>query len=91
MREADVRDEPVAEEGADAAARAIDELIGNDEIERRVLLFQAADRARRQDAFDAERLEAVDVGAEVQLRRHQPVADAVPRQERHALAARACR
>ena len=38
-------------------------------------------------ALDAERLEAVDVGAEVQLRRRDAMADAVPRQERHARAA----
>ena len=74
MREADVRDQAVAEERADAPARAIEELIGNDEVERLVVLAQAADGARRQDPLDAEQLEAVDVGAEVQLGRQQPVA-----------------
>ena len=73
MREPDVRDEAVAEERADAPARAIEELIGHDEVERLVVLAQAADRARREDPLDAEHLEAVDVGAEVQLRRQQPV------------------
>ena len=87
MREADVRDEPVAEERADAPARAIEELIGNDEIERLVVLAQAADRARRQDPLDAEHLEAVDVRAEVQLGRQQPMAVPVPRQKRDAPAA----
>ena len=87
MREADVRDQPAAEERRDAAARAIEELIGNDEVERLVLLLQAADRARREDVLDAERLEAEDVGAEVQLRRHQPMPDAVPREKGDALAA----
>ena len=87
MREADVRDQPVAEERGDAAARPIDELIGDHQVERLVLLLQAADGARREDVLDAQRLEAEDVGAEVQLRGHQPVAEAVPRQEGHALAA----
>ena len=64
-------DEPVAEERADAPLGAIEELIGNDDVERPVLLLQAADRARRQDALDAEHLEAEDVGAEVQLGRQQ--------------------
>ena len=67
--------------------RAIEELIGDDDVERLVFLLQAADGARREDALDAEHLEAEDVGAEVQLGRQQPVAGAVPRQKRHALAA----
>ena len=67
MRERDVRDEPAAEERADPALRPIEELVGHDDVERLVLLLQAADRARRQDALDAEHLEAVDVRAEVQL------------------------
>ncbi len=82
-----MRDEAAAEERADAAFRAIEELIGHEDVERPVLLLEAADRARRQDPLDAEHLEAVDVRAEVELGRHEPVADAVPRQEGHALAA----
>ena len=74
MREADVRDEAAAEERADAAARAIDELIGKHEVERRVLLLQAADRAGREDPLDAQQLHAEDVGAKVQLGRDQPMA-----------------
>ena len=91
MRERDVRDEPAAEERADAPLRAIEELIGHDDVERLVLLLQAADRARRQDPLDAEHLEAVDVRAEVQLRRQDAMPDAVPRQKRDALARAACR
>ena len=52
------------------------------QIERRVFLLQAPDRARRQQPLDAERLEAVDVRAEVQLGRLDPVAVAVTREER---------
>ena len=78
MREADMRDDPVAEERGVAVEGAVDELIGEHEIERLDLLPQAPDRARRDDGFDAELLEAVDIGAEVQLRRQQPVSVAVP-------------
>ena len=84
---ADVRDQAAAEERADAPLGAIEELIGHHDVERLVLLLQAADGARREDALDAEHLEAEDVRAEVQLGRQQPMADAVPRQERDALAA----
>ena len=49
--------------------RPIEELIGHQNVERLVLLLQAADGARRHDALDAEHLEAVDVGAEIQFRR----------------------
>ena len=87
MRERDVRDDAAAEERADAPLRAIEELIGHDDVERLVFLLQAADRARRQDPLDAEHLEAVDVGAEVQLGRQEAVAGAVARQERDPLAA----
>ena len=87
MREGDVRDEAAAEERADAALGAIEELIGHHDVERLVFVLQAADRAGRQDPLDAEHLEAEDVGAEVQLRRQQAMADAVPRQKRDALAA----
>ena len=69
MREADVRDQAAAEERADAALGPIEELIGNDDVERLVLFLQAADGAGREDVLDAEHLHAEDVGAEVQLRR----------------------
>ena len=87
MREADVRDQPLAEERRDAAAGPIDELIRDDQVERLVFLLQAADGARREDVFDAERLEAEDVGAEIQLRGHEPVTEAVPGEKGDALAA----
>ena len=87
MREADVGHDAVAEERAGAGLGAVEELVRDHDVLRRVLLLQAADRAGREDALDAELLEAVDVGAEVQLGRHHAVAGAVTRQERHALAA----
>src|SRR5947209_10452055 len=87
MSERDVRHEAAAEERADAPSGAVEELIGHDDVERLVLLFQAADRARRYDPLDAEHLECVDVRAEIELRRKDPMADAMSRQERDALAA----
>ena len=87
VRERDVRDEAAPEERADAALRPIEELIGDEDVERLVLLLQAADGARRQQPLDAQHLEAVDVRPEVELRRQKAMADAVPREKRHALPA----
>src|SRR5260221_14385660 len=85
MRKRDVRDDPSAEKRADAALRAIEELIRNEDVERLVFVLQAADGARRQDSLDAKHLEAVDVRPEIELGRQNPVPDAVARQERDAL------
>ena len=68
MREADVRDQAVAEKCRDAPARAVDELIGNHEIQRLVLFLERAHRAERKNALHAQRFHAPDVGAEIQLR-----------------------
>ena len=87
MRERHVRGESAAEERADARLGPIEKLIGHDDVERRVLLLEAADRAGGDDPLDAEHLEPEDVRAEIQLGRQQPVARAVPREKRDALAA----
>jgi hypothetical protein len=87
MRKADVRGQPPAEERARPSLGAIEELIGNDDVERCVFLLQAADGAGRQDVLDPEELHAEDVGAEVELRRQDPVPGAVPREKRDAAAA----
>src|SRR5205809_4686681 len=88
MREPDVRDKTASEERADASLGAIEKLIGNDDVERFEFLFQAADRARRENALDAEDLEAVDVRAEIQLGGQQRVAGAVTGEKGHALPAK---
>ena len=90
VREADVRGQPAAEEGADPPAGPIDELVGHDDVERLHLLLEAADRAGREDEVHAQHLHAEDVGAEVQLGRQQPVPGAVAGQEGDALARGAC-
>ena len=51
-----------------------------------MLFLQRADGGDGQDALDAELLEAVDVGAEVQLAGQDAVAASVPRQEGDAAA-----
>ena len=84
--EADVRHQAFAEERRHTPARAIDELIGDHEIARRMLFPQATDGAEREDPFDAQFLESINVGAEVQLRRADAVAAAVARQEGDGLA-----
>src|SRR5688572_21982669 len=49
--EADVGHETAAEEGADTPAGAVDELIGDDDVERLVFLLEAADGAGREDVL----------------------------------------
>ena len=86
MREADVRDQPFAEKSGYASACAIDELVGNHEIERLVLFLERAHRAERKNALDAQRFHAPDVGAKVQFRGRDAMPAAVPREKRNFLA-----
>ena len=79
--EADVGDEALAEEGRDAAAGAVEELIGEDEVLRAVLFFERTDGAERDDALDAERFHAVDVGPKVELRGRDAMSAAVTGEE----------
>ena len=63
----DVRDQTIAEEGIDAVAGAIEELVGDHKIERLVLFLERSHGRDRNDSLDTQLLEAVDVGAEVQF------------------------
>src|SRR5687768_13760208 len=76
MRKRHVRSDAVAEKCADAALRAIEELIGHDDVERRILLLEAADSAGGDDPLDAQQFEPEDIGAKVELGRKKamPVA-----------------
>src|SRR5258706_2778014 len=65
-------------------ARPVDELVREDDVGRRVLLFHRADGARRKNRVDAEELEAEDIGAIVQLARRETMAASVAREEGHA-------
>src|SRR5205823_13300782 len=81
-----VSDEAVAEEGIGAMASAVEELVGDDDVGRLVLELHRAHGADGDDALDAEHLEAVQVGAEVELRGQDAMAAPVARHEGDALA-----
>src|SRR5690606_12441445 len=81
VREADVYDDVLVEERRRAALGAVEELVRDDEVERRELFLERPDGAEREQPLDAELLEAVDVRAERQVRRDDAVAAAVARQE----------
>ena len=63
--EVDVRDHAGIEKGGDARAGAVEELVRDDHVAGVNVLAHAADGADGDDPFDAERLHAVEVGAEV--------------------------
>ena len=69
-----MRDEAPAEERADPAARAIEELIRNDDIERFVLLAQTAHRPGSDNVRAAQLLQREDVGAKGNRRGAEQVA-----------------
>ena len=81
--EAHVRHEALAEERGDATHGAVEKLRGQRHISRLEILAQGAHGAQRDDLFDAELFHAVNVGAEVDLGRHQHVAASMPGQKRH--------
>ena len=74
-------DDAFAEESGDAMKGAVDELIGHDEVGGLVLFLERADGGDGEDALDAELLEGVDVGAEVQFGGKDAMAAAVAREE----------
>ena len=82
----DVRHNAFAEESRNPAACAIDELIGNYEVQGLVLLLQRADRAERDNPFDSQHLHAINIGPKVELRWRDAMPAAMPRQERDTAA-----
>src|SRR5205814_10123021 len=83
----DVRHQTAAEKRRDASFRPVEELVGNQQIERTIYVFQRADRARREDVLHAKLLEAEDVGAEVQLAWKDAMSDSVTGEKGHLLTA----
>ena len=77
-------DNTPAKEGTDAPTGPIDELVGDDNMAGRNLLFQTAHRTHGNQAPHAQPFHPVDIGAEIQLGGQDPVAPAVARQENHA-------
>ena len=65
--EGDVSHHATAEKSIDAMARSIEKLIGNDEIQRLMFFLQRTDRRDRNDSLNSKLLEAVNVGAKIQL------------------------
>ena len=74
---ADVTDKPVAKEGTFAAFGVVENLVGDDDVAGGVIVAQRAAGADRNDAFNAQQFEGVDVGAVVDFGGSQPVAFAV--------------
>src|SRR5215475_10347663 len=86
MCEPDMGDHAFAEEGRDTPARAVEELIGDHDVHRRIPLLQRADRRGRNDTFDAKQFHRIDVGAKRQFGWRDAMAAPVPRQEGYARA-----
>ena len=62
-------------------ASAIEELIGDYEIERSVLILQRSDCGNRDDPLDAQLFEPVYIGAKIQFRWQNAVSASVPRKK----------
>ena len=60
-------DQPFAKKSARALAGAIDKLVRHDEMAGRNFLAQTADRADRNNPFDAQFFHGENVGAEIDL------------------------
>src|SRR6185369_6319604 len=88
MRKRHVRNNSFAEESrlSHASACAIEKLIGNHHIERRILLLQRANGRRRKNTLDAQQLHRIDVRAEWNFSRSQTVTTSVTRQKGNAFA-----
>jgi len=82
VSESDVSDNSVAEKSINPMAGAVEELVGNHELQRFVLFLERSNGRDGDDALDAELLESVDIGAEIELARHEAMAASVTREER---------
>ena len=60
-----MRDHAVAEKSIHAMAGAIEELVGDHEIQRLVFFLQRSHGGNGNDALDAQLLEAVNIGAKI--------------------------
>ena len=77
---------PLAEKCRNAMKGAVDELVGHHKIGGLVLFLERSDGRDREDALDAQLLEGVNVGAEVQLRGKDAMAAPMPRKKSHLAA-----
>src|SRR5271169_6311135 len=80
-----VRDDAAAKKSRNAVARAVIELVGDQEIQRLQVLLQRSDGADRNDPLDAELLHGVDIGAIINFRGKKTMSASMAREEGHAL------
>src|SRR6202021_2225681 len=80
--EADVSHDAATEKCGDSQARAIEELVGDEEIERRQIIAQRAYRAYGNNSFRAEQLHREDVRAIVDFARREEMAASVAGEKR---------
>src|SRR5437016_5979423 len=81
LAEGDVRHHAVSEKSVHAVTGAVEELIWDHELQRLVLFFQRPDRGDGDDAFHAQLLEAVNVGAEIEFTGKNAVSSCMTRQK----------
>src|SRR4030095_12590364 len=84
MRECDMRYDAVAEECRYSSSSAIEELIWYHYVRGCISFLHRPDSRSRNDSFDAESLEGVDICAKWQLGWHQPVSAAMSRKKSHS-------
>src|SRR5438128_11344017 len=77
-----VGDDAVAKKSIDAMARAIKELIGDDELHRLVLFLERADCGNGNNTLHSEMLKAINVRAKIQFGRKNAMPTTMPGQER---------
>ena len=84
--ECDVGHDAAAEKGGFAPFCAVEELIGDEEIHRRIIFAKRAHRADGNDVLDAENFQRIDVGAVIDFARREEMAASVARKKSDAAA-----
>ncbi len=79
-----VRHDSAAKKCCDTQARAVEELIGNHEIERRQIISKRTDRADGKNSLHSKHLQRADIRAVIYLARREAVTASMSRQESHA-------
>src|SRR6267378_2918154 len=87
MRKTHMRDNSLAKKSRLPGTRpgAVEKLIRNHHIERRILLLQGPNRGSRQNTFDTQQLHPIDVCAKRKLGRCKAMPSAVARKKSHTL------
>src|SRR5437899_7882399 len=80
--EGNVGDNAIAKKSIDAMARAVEELIGDDELHRLVLFLERADCGNGNNTLHSEMLKAINVRAKIQFGRKNAMPTPMPGQER---------